>query len=333
MKVSVIIPVYNAEKYLKEAVESAVSQKETGEIILVEDCSPDNSLEECGKLADKYEKVKLYRHPDKGNHGAGATRNLGIKKASFEYIAFLDADDYYLPDRFKNAKKIFSQDDTVEGVYEAIGTKFENEEVERKWREKNLPIITTVKKHIEPEKLFGILTMGNIGHFSGDGLVVKKEVFDKAGLFNEGLRISQDTHMWFRIAAVSKLVPGDIKKPVAIRRVHEKNRFDKATPEEIKNTKLKFYSSLLEWGQNKNLASNKMAFIYYTYFFNKKYIKHRFQKKYRRIINRLSSVIFFTLSHSPFLSAQIIKFYSENLFFKLKTKVKALIPVLPKKLK
>lgn len=309
MQISVIIPVYNAEKYLKEAVESAVNQEETGEVILIEDCSPDNSLEGCQKLASKYEKIKLYQHPDKGNHGAGATRNLGIKKAQCDYIAFLDADDYYLENRFKNAKKIFSEDPTIEGVYEAIGTKFESEEVKNKWIKRGLPVITTVKQKIKPEKLFEKLIMGNNGHFHGDGLVVKKEVFDKAGFFNEELRVSQDTHMYFKLAALAKLVPGDIKSPVAIRRVHENNRFNKTSPEEKQRIKMKFFSSLLKWAKEKNLEKKKMAFIYYKKFFFENIKFHSNQNRFKRIINRFLSILKFSLSHPPSITFPVINYY------------------------
>ena len=75
MKISVITPVYNAEKYITQAVESALQFPEVWEIILVEDQSPDNALEVCKTLAEKYDRVKLFQHPDKGNHGAGASRN------------------------------------------------------------------------------------------------------------------------------------------------------------------------------------------------------------------------------------------------------------------
>ncbi|MBH2023635.1 MAG: glycosyltransferase, partial [Flavobacteriales bacterium] len=78
MKISVIIPVYNAEKYVSQAVESALQLDEVFEIILVEDKSPDNALEVCKELAEKHERVKLFQHPDQGNHGAGASRNLGL---------------------------------------------------------------------------------------------------------------------------------------------------------------------------------------------------------------------------------------------------------------
>ena len=104
MKVSVIIPVFNAEKFIRKAVESVLDQSETGEILLIEDTSPDNSLKICQELEEKHDRVRLLRHDDLLNHGAGATRNLGIRNAKFDYVAFLDADDFYLKGRFINAR-------------------------------------------------------------------------------------------------------------------------------------------------------------------------------------------------------------------------------------
>ena len=104
LNISVIIPVYNASAFLKKAVESAIQFEEVKEIILVEDGSTDHSLEVCEILENEFGAVKLFQHPDKGNHGAGATRNLGLEKATGDFIAFLDADDYYLPNRFEMEK-------------------------------------------------------------------------------------------------------------------------------------------------------------------------------------------------------------------------------------
>lgn len=97
MKISVIIPVYNAEEFVSQAVESALQFDEVHEVILVEDKSPDNALQVCTQLAEKHTRVRLYQHPDKGNHGAGPSRNLGIEKSTGDFIAFLDADDYFRP--------------------------------------------------------------------------------------------------------------------------------------------------------------------------------------------------------------------------------------------
>src|SRR5687768_1176577 len=105
-KVSVIIPVYNAEKYLRGAVESAVNLEDVGEILLIEDKSPDNALQLCHQLAKEFDKVRVFTHPHGENKGAGASRNLGIEKSTLDYIAFLDADDWYLPNRFVKSKEI-----------------------------------------------------------------------------------------------------------------------------------------------------------------------------------------------------------------------------------
>jgi len=78
MQISVIIPVYNASKFLEKAVYSAVSQYENAEVLLIEDGSSDNSLQICENLQTKYEKLKVYQHAGGQNMGAAATRNLGI---------------------------------------------------------------------------------------------------------------------------------------------------------------------------------------------------------------------------------------------------------------
>src|SRR5690554_2086658 len=101
MGVSVIIPVYNAEAFVAEAVQSALRIKEVRQIILVEDRSPDNCLAICQALEKKHpDIVELHTHPGHQQKGAGASRNLGIQHAKEQFVAFLDADDYYLPHRF-----------------------------------------------------------------------------------------------------------------------------------------------------------------------------------------------------------------------------------------
>lgn len=92
-KISIIIPVYNAEKYIGECLESCVNQSlEEIEIIVVNDCSPDNSI----KIAEKFQKsdsrVRIINH--KENKRQGGARNTGVQEALGEYIWFVDSDDY-----------------------------------------------------------------------------------------------------------------------------------------------------------------------------------------------------------------------------------------------
>ena len=93
VKISIIVPVYNAEKYIDRCMQSIYAQTFTDyEIILVNDGSKDNSLVLCKAYADKDERIKVI---DKENGGAGSARNAGIEVAQGEYLAFPDVDDWF----------------------------------------------------------------------------------------------------------------------------------------------------------------------------------------------------------------------------------------------
>lgn len=98
MKVSVIMPIYNAEKYVTKAVESILNQTfQDFELILVNDCSTDSSVQIIQSIQSS--KIQLLHTPQ--NSGAAISRNLGIAAAKGEYIAFLDADDWAYPYRLQ----------------------------------------------------------------------------------------------------------------------------------------------------------------------------------------------------------------------------------------
>src|SRR5665647_118635 len=132
-KVSVIIPVYNAQKYVKDAIESALSIDEVGEVLLVDDGSSDNSFELCKLLETNYDRIKVFQHKDKKNHGPAASRNIGILNATFDYVAFLDADDCYLPNRFAYEKMLFKTTKDIEVVYGCSYTVFTDETSQEKY--------------------------------------------------------------------------------------------------------------------------------------------------------------------------------------------------------
>ncbi len=93
IKISVIIPVYNAEKYLRECLDSIVKQTlQEIEIICIDDGSTDNSLAVLREYERKDERLKII---EQANSGAGVARNAGMKAARGEYLAFMDADDVH----------------------------------------------------------------------------------------------------------------------------------------------------------------------------------------------------------------------------------------------
>ena len=228
IKISVIIPVYNAATFITDCVESALEQPETSEVILVKDGSMDDSLEICQSLANKFGKVRLLCHPDGVNRGPAACRNLGMRHSNFDMIALLDADDFFLPGRFTTAEEIFKLNPGCEGVYEAVGTAYTDEHTERRWRasSETANTLTSLGEKVEPGELFQFLVKRGPARIHVDGLTFKRAALDKAGFMNETLgTMSEDTDFILRLAGVCSLHSGRLQEPVAMRRVHSGNTF------------------------------------------------------------------------------------------------------------
>ncbi|GGZ12779.1 hypothetical protein GCM10007049_00590 [Echinicola pacifica] len=226
--VSVIIPVFNAECFVENAVKSAFNLKSVGEVILVEDGSTDDSFEVCQRLSADYKNVRLLYHANHKNCGAGASRNLGITSSNFPYIAFLDADDQYLPRRFDKLNDLIRDHISFDGIYEAA-----------KYMGSDGKIFSINNDSIPPSKLFHYLLRGTYGHFCTNSITVKKQLLIRAGMFNESLRLHQDSELWLRLAHFGNLIAGNIVEPVALIRRHEGNRVWKGTTIETRITQWK----------------------------------------------------------------------------------------------
>lgn len=109
MKFSIIVPVYNVEKYLPRCLDSVLDQEfDDYEIIAVDDESPDNSIDILNEYQKKTEKLKIIRQKNKGLGGA---RNTGIKEAAGEYLIFLDSDDYISPKMLSSLNEYLKKED------------------------------------------------------------------------------------------------------------------------------------------------------------------------------------------------------------------------------
>lgn len=248
--ISVIIPFLNAERFIEKALLSALSQKEVKEVILINDGSTDESVLIATRLASSDSRIKICHHENKENRGRSASRNLGIKNATQNFIAFLDADDYYLPNRFVNDKIIFSEHHDADGVYNAVGFHFYRKATQLELLKHQ---IYTVTQKVTPEALFNNLLYGKCGHFHIDGLTVKKCLFEAIGLFNESLIVAEDTELFWKMAIKCRLETGVIDKPVAIRGVHENNIFVNESLYKIYN--LKMHEAIAIWC-SKNKVNN-----------------------------------------------------------------------------
>lgn len=303
MKVSVIIPVYNAAPFAAEAVESALAQPETGQVILVEDGSKDGSLAVCQELADRHERVELLRHPDGANQGAAASRNLGLRAARCEYVAFLDADDYYLPGRFQAARQAFESDLAVDGVYDAIGTIYGHEQVATWYRANRYPGLITLTERVDPSQLFEVLIAGDKGFFCTDGIVVRAKLLDRTGVFDTSLRMCEDTAMWIKMSLVGRLVPGSITEPVGMRRLHADNTIFRSRDRNASYA-AQMAVLLLCWGQSRNLPERQLR-VLVDFLLNFRLGEIRADAPYlQRKVSELGLFARFALSHPLVLRSE-----------------------------
>ena len=134
IQVSVIVPVFNAEAFLEPCLRSALSQTEVEEILVVDDGSTDGSLGLATHMAWIEPRIRLLQHDDRGHHGAGAARNLGISQSLMPVLAFLDADDVYLEGRFAAANGVLNANSSLDGVFEPVEAGFEDPLAYPRWR-------------------------------------------------------------------------------------------------------------------------------------------------------------------------------------------------------
>lgn len=121
--VSIIVPVYKAEKFLKDTIQTVQDQTYSNwELIFINDCSPDNSVEIIENEIKKEQKIKLINL--KENSGAAIARNTGIEEAKGKYIAFLDADDLWNKEKLEKQIKFMKEKDCA---FSFTGYEFANE--------------------------------------------------------------------------------------------------------------------------------------------------------------------------------------------------------------
>ncbi len=185
---SIIIPLYNKEKFIEKTIQSALNQTFLDfELIIVNDGSTDGSLELVKVFKDR--RIKIYTIP---NGGVSKARNFGIQKANANLIALLDADDLWKSSHLEELYNLRNAHPNC-GLY-AMGytKKFDNAN----------PINAHFFKHenyngIVPD-FFSASTVDCLAWTSA--VMIPKEIFKNIGYFNEGLKSGQDTEMWIRIA-------------------------------------------------------------------------------------------------------------------------------------
>ena len=317
INISVIIPVYNADKFIQKAIESAVNQEFVSEVVVVNDNSTDNSVDIILELQKRYPIIRLIEHEFDSNLGAGQARNIGVISAKNDWLAFLDVDDYYYENRFQNILEVLKSYPNADGVYEAVENVFENNEAYTRFMATRPRFIAgnktdykhtlfTMYKAVEPSRLFNALLEGDKGFFHFNGLLVKKNLVLKVGMLNSELELFQDIDLFMKLAMIGELHPGQLEKPVAARMVHSNNRVYG------NNVKLKYYRlkslsqleafaikmlankeviNIIEMNNIKTCSSELMNWNIYQFFRLKHaIIKRIYRKKFKQFLEKEKAI-------------------------------------------
>lgn len=242
-KVSVIIPTYNRVNLLHSAITSVLNQTfQDFEILVIDDGSQDNTQEVVGNFHDT--RVHYIRH--KKNKGEAEARNTGIINSHAEYIAFLDDDDEWMPEKLRLQVDLFENSEPRVGC---IYTGY--------------LVVDTTKKKILRQRI--PIKRGNIYHdifvrnYIGipSTVILKRECFQKVNLFDKNIAFGTDYDMWIRIAKEFHF--DYIEKPLVKYCVH-KNRLSTNLEIQIKG----FETILKKYDQFFTL-NNKIYCHHYIY--------------------------------------------------------------------
>jgi len=182
--ISVIVPVYNVEKYIAETISCVMSQTwEDWELLLVEDGSSDRTVEIITQCMEqtKDRRIRLVQQPS--NMGAARARNRGLKEAAGRYIAYLDADDLWVPEKLEKELRFLKEKDAA---FVFTGYEFADEEGRGTGKVVRVPETLSYRQALSNTTIFTTTVMF-------DTMKIPKEQLEMP------IIKSEDTALWFRV--------------------------------------------------------------------------------------------------------------------------------------
>lgn len=212
VETSVIIPCYNAERYVVAAVRSVLAQGQPLEVIVVDDGSQDGSVE---TLRRSGLPVDIVEQP---NQGVAAARNAGIKRARGRWVAFIDADDIWLPGKLAAQRRLLAASDGARMAYTAWHV----------WPSANPEPVPELVAELQSQGADTERWQGPSGWLYPELLVdcvvwtstvlAERALLDEVGGFDPDLRVGEDYDLWLRLSRLTPILR--VCEPLALYRMH-----------------------------------------------------------------------------------------------------------------
>lgn len=191
MTVSIVVPAYNVARWLPATIESVLAQTYGDwELIIVDDGSCDGTSAIAEAYVCRDRRVRLIR---KSNGGLSSARNAGMSVASGEYIAFLDADDIWLPRKLEQQVKCLASYDNYGACYTWTEIIDQDGNVIEDWG-------MLKKTYWHDPVIAHDLAGGNFVSGSGSGVLMRRSLVARVGYFDETMRAAEDLDYWYRLA-------------------------------------------------------------------------------------------------------------------------------------
>jgi glycosyltransferase involved in cell wall biosynthesis len=248
---SVVVPLYNKGNSILKCLDSIFNQSyDKFEVILVNDGSTDDSI---SKIIN-YQNITII---NQANMGVSIARNNGVLSSKYQYIAFLDADDEWMPDYLYNLNKLINKCPNAKlygiNYYTRINDKIEYVEFLNDSRESYLYL----------DNYFELFTKHKISPFSNSSCCFEKNAFLDMGGYSPGVKLTEDSELWSKFALKHKI--GYCKLPLAVYNLNSENN----TISSIESNKYKVIITLEEYledgitDKNIKIAVKKMIALQY----------------------------------------------------------------------
>ena len=270
MQVSVIIPTYNSAQYLTAAIESVLQQTfKDFEVLVIDDGSTDNTSEIIKEFGDSV------RYIYQENQGVSVARNTGIKNSKVKYVAFLDADDVWMPTKLEKQITAIKENPTSKACYTeyiSVSSDMKPQELRR--------------MRCEDDILSNLLLRGNvIGPPSS--VLVERELIEELGGFDSNLSLSADWEMWIRLASVTEWT--FVKEPLFMYRQHSLSMGRNTKLLEEDTVRLLEKSFAMPHLSNELKARRNAAYAYHYIIFSKSYFGVGQYRNFLRCLVRSAS--------------------------------------------
>lgn len=243
-KVSVVMPVYNAQRFIKDAIDSVLNQSYTDfEFIIVDDCSTDNSYEIMSEYAKNDSRVKVYKNEQ--NKGVSYTRNVGVCKAKGEYVALIDSDDMWECNKLEKQINVFKTQPETDICFTASSF-IDTNSVKSKF-------VFNVPQQVD----YKTLLKQNV--ISCSSVLIKRELLVKYPMAHDEMH--EDFVVWLSVLKAGGVAIG-INEPLLVYRVDRNSKSGN-----------KFKSLKMEYKVYKYMGLNIFQRFYYMFHYVVKGIK------------------------------------------------------------